>query len=54
MRHEPLTVNLPPELTSFVRREAEREDRSISAVVRRMIAEAAKHEAPAQPMEICR
>jgi hypothetical protein len=44
---EQRNVALPPTLCAFLERQARAEDRTVSGVIRRLIAEAARHEPPA-------
>jgi hypothetical protein len=41
---EQVSVPLPDDLRAYVRRQAEREDRSVASVIRRLVAEAAHAE----------
>jgi hypothetical protein len=43
---ETLKISLPGDLASFVRRAADREDRTISGLIRRLVSEAARLEPP--------
>jgi hypothetical protein len=43
---EQVSVPLPAELRAFVERQAEAEDRSVASVIRRLVAEAARTQAP--------
>jgi hypothetical protein len=45
MKAEHVSVPLPADLHAYVRRQAEREDRSVASVIRRLVAEAAQAEA---------
>lgn len=42
MKTEQVSVPLPAELREFVERQAEREDRSVASVIRRLVAAAAQ------------
>ena len=44
MKAEQVSVPLPDDLRAYVRRQAEREDRSVASVIRRLVAEAAHAE----------
>jgi hypothetical protein len=44
--YETMKISLPSDLASYVRRAAGREDRTISGLIRRLVAEAARLEAP--------
>jgi hypothetical protein len=39
---EQISVPLPPELRNFVRERAQQEERSVAAVIRRLVADAAR------------
>jgi hypothetical protein len=44
--YETIKISLPSDLASYVRRAADREDRTISGLIRRLVAEAARLEPP--------
>jgi hypothetical protein len=41
MKNGQVSVPLPDDLRAYVRRQAEREDRSVASVIRRLVAQAA-------------
>jgi hypothetical protein len=44
MKCQQVSVPLPAELRAFVEREAERQDRSVASVIRRLVDQAARRE----------
>jgi CopG-like RHH_1 or ribbon-helix-helix domain, RHH_5 len=51
MRCELVTVSLPAELRTFVQQKAEREDRSVAGVIRRLVADARRADERGQSAE---
>jgi hypothetical protein len=51
MKCQQVSVPLPAELRAFVEREAERQDRSVASVIRRLVASAARADQVEQQTE---